>query len=411
MEKITPFLILLVAFLTFAWPSVLSGVDIKAVIFDCDGILVDTEYLKYLAWREALGTKNIDFSIEEYNPLVGHSSKNILSALQKAKGIEIPKDVIELKNDYYRMLQKKGVLPIPEMVALAKHLSAERHNLGIKLGVVSSAPSREIFQNLQQIGLESSFDLIISGSDDLDSYMDLEGKNKPKPYVYIEAAKRLNLPPSHCLVLEDTTAGIEAAHSAGMISIAFPNSFTTSHDFSKAAKVMSSYEDLSLETILKDLKPLEKDMYTLIQRPEMLVIGIECRTSNAPEAGLHDIPRHWEKFFNENVVLRIPNKATDEVIALYCDYEGDHTLPYSLVIGSEVSSLEDIPEGMVAKMLPASTYAMFPAIGEHPKSLINTWKTIWQTDLKRTYTGDFEVYGHKFMADTTKEVDVFIAIE
>lgn len=72
--------------------------------------------------------------------------------------------------------------------------------------------------------------------------------------------------------------------------------------------------------------------YTVIQRPSMLVIGIECRTSNASEAGPHDIPQHWGKFYSENIINQIPNKVSQEVIALYCDYadaykEGDYTQP------------------------------------------------------------------------------------
>ena len=72
----------------------------------------------------------------------------------------------------------------------------------------------------------------MSGHDDLDAYEDAEGKNKPKPYTYIEAAKRLDISPSLCCVFEDTAAGIEAAAGAGMYTIAVPNRFTKDQDFS-----------------------------------------------------------------------------------------------------------------------------------------------------------------------------------
>ncbi len=151
--------------------------------------------------------------------------------------------------------------------------------------------------------------------------------------------------------------------------------------------------------------------YTVVQKPSTIIMGIECRTSNAPEAGPHDISKHWGKFYSENIIDQIPNKASNEVIALYCDYEGDYTQPYSLVIGCPVSSLDAIPKGMVTKIIPAGSYAVFPAIGEHPKRLIETWGHIWQqADLKRTYTGDYEVYGDKF-SGSPQEVEVFIAIE
>lgn len=62
---------------------------VEAVIFDCDGVLVETEYLKFLAWQKALVSLNIEFSIEEYKTLAGHSSKKIIEILQGIKGIPI----------------------------------------------------------------------------------------------------------------------------------------------------------------------------------------------------------------------------------------------------------------------------------------------------------------------------------
>jgi HAD superfamily hydrolase (TIGR01509 family) len=215
--------------------------NVQTVIFDCDGILVDTEYLKFLAWQEALASVAIEFSIEEYMPLVGHSSKNILQMIKQSKKIEISDKIIELKNAKYKMLQKRGVPAIQAMVDFARNLSANKSKLGISLGLASSASQSEILANLRQIGLENAFDLVISGSDD---YVDAEGKNKPKPYIYIEASKRLNILPEFCLVFEDTTAGVDAAADAGMIPIAVPNQFTLNHDFSKALRVFSSHEEL-----------------------------------------------------------------------------------------------------------------------------------------------------------------------
>lgn len=148
--------------------------------------------------------------------------------------------------------------------------------------------------------------------------------------------------------------------------------------------------------------------HSIIRKSTKMIIGIKCRTSNAPEAGPHDIPKHWGKFYNDNIIAKIPNKTSNEVIALYCDYEGDYTQPYSLIIGCPVNSIDEIPEGMVAKIIPAGSYAEFRAVGKHPDSLIGTWGTIWQTDLPRTYTGDYEVYGDKFLG-SPQEVEVYIA--
>lgn len=150
--------------------------------------------------------------------------------------------------------------------------------------------------------------------------------------------------------------------------------------------------------------------YTIIQKPPVTVVGIECRTSNAPDAGPQDIPRLWGEFHSHEIANQIPNKASNDVIALYCDYEGDYTQPYTLVIGCPVKNVDSIPEGMVAKTVPGGAYALFRSVGEYPATLIETWGEIWQTELKRTYSGDFEFYGEKFLS-TPKEVEVLIAIE
>lgn len=151
--------------------------------------------------------------------------------------------------------------------------------------------------------------------------------------------------------------------------------------------------------------------YTVIQKPPISIIGIECRTSNDPKHGPQDIPRLWGRFYSEGILNKIPKKVSNEIIALYCDYKGDYTQPYSLVIGCPVTSLSNVPEGMVAKIIPGGSYALFHAIGEYPTSLIETWGNIWQTELKRTYTGDYEFYEEKFSSRSPQEVEVYIAIE
>lgn len=221
--------------------------NVDAIIFDCDGVLVDTEYLKFLAWQQALATLHIELSLEEYKAVAGHSSKKIVEMLEQAKGISIPEKVILLRRSGYQKLQEQGIHPIEETVNFARYLSQNKDALGIMLGLASSASRSEIFLNLKQIGLEQAFDLIISGSDDLENYVDLEGKNKPKPYIYLEASKKLNIPSERCLVIEDSEAGIEAASTAGMITIAIPNKITENQDFSKANMIIDSISELSLQ--------------------------------------------------------------------------------------------------------------------------------------------------------------------
>jgi predicted transcriptional regulator YdeE len=138
--------------------------------------------------------------------------------------------------------------------------------------------------------------------------------------------------------------------------------------------------------------------------PSMYIMGIALRTRNGEEA-MRDIPPHWQRFYEEQIFEKIPHKRSGDIIALYCDYESDYTQPYTLVIGCEVTSAVEVPQGMVVKQLPTSVYAVYNVVGPLPQSLIETWQTIWKSDLKRTYTGDFQVHR------PSKEVDVFVAIK
>ncbi|MCB1118591.1 MAG: HAD family phosphatase [Chlamydiia bacterium] len=229
-------------FLFLAHTASLVGYD--AIIFDCDGVLVDTEYLKFLAWQETLAAHGVPFTIEDYKPLVGHSTSKILQLINENKHVSLPSGIVEQKKQTYRQLQVTGVLPIRPMVEFVHALK------GFKLALASSAAHEEIRVNLQQIGLQDAFAVIVSGHDDLENYKDPEGTNKPKPYIYIEAAKQLQVLPENCLVFEDTQAGVEAAAGAGMTVIAIPNQLTLNQDFSKAARVIRSPEEFSQDLLL-----------------------------------------------------------------------------------------------------------------------------------------------------------------
>lgn len=142
---------------------------------------------------------------------------------------------------------------------------------------------------------------------------------------------------------------------------------------------------------------------------EKFFIGLELRTSNE-ECSLA-MPAHKDKFFKENIPSKIPNKINGNILALYTDYEGDYTKPYSWILGCEVSSLEQVPEGLVGKVIPDSKYAVYTTQGEFPQGLIAAWQDIWRSNLPRSYTSDFEVYRSDFDPQRNPEVKVYIAIE
>ncbi len=141
------------------------------------------------------------------------------------------------------------------------------------------------------------------------------------------------------------------------------------------------------------------------------VIGIAVRTSNNKGESARDIGALWQRFMSEGILAKIPNRIDDTVYSIYTNYEEDHTKPYDTILGCKVSSLEQIPEGLVGQAFDASEYVKFVCKGDLTKgAVIATWNEIWQTDLQRAYTADFEVYDQRSANPADAEVDVLVAI-
>lgn len=146
------------------------------------------------------------------------------------------------------------------------------------------------------------------------------------------------------------------------------------------------------------------------ERDEMIVVGYEAHTSHIPGITEIDIATMWQNFYKEDILNKIQNKANNKMVAIYHDYQDDQS--YQLLIGCEVESVDDLPEGLVARTFPKSEYATFEVEGEFPKELINTWAGIWSDEdliAKRSYTADFEEYALTFTPGQDR-LKVFISI-
>lgn len=141
------------------------------------------------------------------------------------------------------------------------------------------------------------------------------------------------------------------------------------------------------------------------------IIGIAVRTTNENGQSAQDIPKLWETFFAENTIDRIPNKVDSSIYCMYTDYEKDHTKPYTTILGCRVENLSHIPEHTVGKTVEQATYTKFTAKGNLTEAVVfNEWVKIWNTDLPRTFTNDFEIYGEKAQHSENAEVEIFIAV-
>lgn len=142
------------------------------------------------------------------------------------------------------------------------------------------------------------------------------------------------------------------------------------------------------------------------------IVGIKTRTINNGSAA-KDIPALWNRFMSENIIENIPNKTNNAIYCLYTNYEGDHTKPYDVILGCKVDNLNEIPKSLTHLQVPVATNAKFLAKGviEHGQAVVSTWMQIWESDIDRAFSVDYEVYDERSQDLQNAEVDIFIALK
>ncbi|MEO9257599.1 MAG: GyrI-like domain-containing protein [Crocinitomicaceae bacterium] len=143
------------------------------------------------------------------------------------------------------------------------------------------------------------------------------------------------------------------------------------------------------------------------------IIGISVRTTNKDNQASKDLGELWGRFYAENLLEKIPNKASNAVLSIYTDYKSDYTDEYTTFIGVPVTTLDEIPQGLTGREFEADNFQKFVAKGEMPQAVVNTWVNIWQNDknLNRKYNYDFDVYGEKSQNGENSEVEIFIGVK
>jgi CubicO group peptidase (beta-lactamase class C family)/predicted transcriptional regulator YdeE len=159
-----------------------------------------------------------------------------------------------------------------------------------------------------------------------------------------------------------------------------------------------------------DPKIIEQDGFT--------VVGVSARTNNAKEMTADGvIGKMWGRLMQEGLLEKIPNKADPGVVAVYTDYASDHNGDYTFLLGARVASDADVPEGMVAKKVPAGKFAVFTSEkGPAPKVVPELWmkiNSLPQTAVgaDRAYRADFEIYDQRAMDPQNLQMDVYIGIK
>lgn len=209
---------------------------IKGVVFDLDGVLIDTEGLQIKAWIKVLKDYGIflpEVSEKDLLSFRGKSAEFIASQLKKRYGLKVQEKELVRKRDKYilKIYQKREIKLMPQAKEALKFF-----RFFYQIALASTGSKKEILIKLEKSSLKKYFPVIVSRED--------VKRGKPAPDIYLKAVKKLKLKPQNCLAIEDTQYGVESAKSAGLFCFAIPNNFSKNQDFSKADKIFKNLKEV-----------------------------------------------------------------------------------------------------------------------------------------------------------------------
>lgn len=211
---------------------------IEAVLFDMDGVLVDSEELIFLAAKEMFREHGISVVKEDFKPYIGTGENSYLGNVAKKYGfpMDIPRDKARTYEIYAEMAPQKLKL-LPGVISFIEKCK----NKNLRLAVATSADETKMTVNLKAVGLDTGvFDATVNGLEVL--------HKKPHPEIYLKAAEKLNLEPSACLVVEDAVNGVESAKTSGAKCLAVTNSFSA-NELVKADWIVNNLSEISEDVL------------------------------------------------------------------------------------------------------------------------------------------------------------------
>jgi HAD superfamily hydrolase (TIGR01509 family) len=220
---------------------------IHAIIFDFDGLIIETEEPTFKSWQEIYQSFGYPLPFETFSSMVGttHGDFDPRQELERLVKAGLNWQELEKRR---RIIENALIEAQPVMPGVENYLQDARR-LGLKLGIASNSPSPWVTRYLTQHGLQDCFDTI--------STSDYVPQLKPDPALYLSALNGLKVEAEQAFALEDSPLGIRSAKGAGLFCVAVPNDLTRQLDLTQADFLMSSLEDMPLVELLREVNAIK----------------------------------------------------------------------------------------------------------------------------------------------------------
>jgi len=216
----------------------------RAVIWDMDGVIADTAPYHFSAWQEVFQKRGVDFTEDDFRRNFGQRNDAII---RNTLGEDISQSEIDAiasdKEKNFRQRVRHNIKPLPGAIKLITSL--KQHDFSMALA--SSAPMENIQLVTRGLGIESSFQAIVSGRE--------VNEGKPSPQGFLLAAQKLGVEPKNCIVIEDAVAGVTAAKRAGMRCLAVANTHPRI-SLTEADLIVDTLEEVTMDDLEELLNPL-----------------------------------------------------------------------------------------------------------------------------------------------------------
>jgi HAD superfamily hydrolase (TIGR01509 family) len=215
--------------------------SIRALIFDFDGLILDTEVPSYQSWAEIYEEHGGTLSLEEWSRVLGGSGLEVdhIANLERLSGHAVDRHELERR----RLTRKLALIEAEEALPGVLDTIAAGKRMGLALAVVSSSPHGWVEGYLAKLGIREEFDVVICGDD--------AERVKPAPDLYLLALDRLVIGPDEAIVFEDSPNGITAAQAAGIFCVAVPNPISAQLSTEHADLTLPSLAEMQLPDLLR----------------------------------------------------------------------------------------------------------------------------------------------------------------